>query len=520
MKKALFKILKAFLLLLLLLIIVVVSAVLWPLPKFEVPENHKVVLIKSINIIDVKTGEILLNRDIRIKDDKITNIDITGILNATKSTFVINGKGKYILPGLWNMHTHSTQQSEWLHHPLYIANGVTGIRDMSGQLNKKDSYWAGSKERLKWNQELNENNRISPRYVLQSSYQIDGASSVPGGFPDFFKLQKEEDVPELLKFYKNENVDFIKVYFEIPPKSFRKLAEEAPKYGMHIAGHKPMFLSLEESINLGQRSFEHGRIFMFECSPVAEELRTSANYKELFSKSKTSIIKDFDTVKSKKLMTLMREKNTHWTPTLQTLKSDAYAHEKVFLDNPNLKYIPNLRRKIWWNPSINSASKNNLSVEGKGVNRNFYQAVQKQIANANKLDVPIMAGTDVTDPYVFAGFSLHTELKDLTESGLSNLEAIQTATIIPAKFAQLELKHGTIEVGKVADLLILDANPLENIGNTTKINGVLLNGVYYNKNKLEELKSKTASIASSFHMNIKVAYSLLSSPLIRVQLAD
>lgn len=108
----------------------------------------------------------------------------------------------------------------------------------------------------------------------------------------------------------------------------------------------------------------------------------------------------------------------------------------------------------------------------------------------------------------------------MTESGLSNLEAIQTATIIPAKFAQLELKHGTIEVGKVADLLILDANPLENIGNTTKINGVLLNGVFYNKNKLEELKSKTASIASSFHMNIKVAYSLLSSPLIRVQLAD
>ena len=327
-------------------------------------------------------------------------------------------------------------------------------------------------------------------------------------------------MPQLLSFYKNKNVDFIKVYYEIPPHSYRKLALEAPNYGIHLAGHKPMYVSLEEAITLGQRSFEHGRIFMFECSPLSDKLRTSQNYAEIFSKSKKSIIKDFDTTKSKQLMSLMRQYNTHWTPTLQTLKSDVNANNVEFLNNQNLKYIPYLKRKIWWGPSIKNSAETNLSQEGKGVNLDFYKEVQKQVQMAKKIGVPIMAGTDVTDAYVFPGFSLHTELKDLTECGLTNLEAIQTATIVPAKYAGLQRDHGTIEIGKIADMVILEANPLANIENTSKINSVIINGIYYDRNKIEELKSVTASNASSFHMNVKEAFSLLSSPLIRIQLAD
>ncbi|MGI8893561.1 MAG: amidohydrolase family protein, partial [Bacteroidia bacterium] len=258
MKHKIFKFLSGTILLLLLAIVL---AVLWPMPHLETPKAHRTVFIKSINIIDVQSGDILRNQDILIQDNVIIAIDTIGILKAQPTSLIIDGTNKYLMPGLWDMHTHSNQHSEWLHHPLYIANGVTGIRDMSGQLSKRDSYWAGSKERLKWNAELSENKRVTPRYVLQSSFQIDGASSVPDGFPEFFKLQKIEDVDSLLRFYKNQKVDFIKVYQQIPPESFKKLAQQAPKYGMHIAGHKPIFNSLEEAILLGQRSFEHGRVF-------------------------------------------------------------------------------------------------------------------------------------------------------------------------------------------------------------------------------------------------------------------
>lgn len=229
MKHKIFKFLKVFSGIILSLLLIIILAVLWPMPQLETPIGHKTVFIKSVNIIDIKSGDLLENRDVLIKNNVIVAIDTLGILQSPPTSLIIDGTNKYLMPGLWDMHTHSNQHSEWLHHPLYIANGVTGIRDMSGQLSKRDSYWAGSKERLKWNAELSENKRVTPRYVLQSSFQIDGASSVPDGFPEFFKLQTIEDVDSLLRFYKNEKVDFIKVYQQISPESYKKTCTAGAK---------------------------------------------------------------------------------------------------------------------------------------------------------------------------------------------------------------------------------------------------------------------------------------------------
>lgn len=391
---------------------------------------------------------------------------------------------------------------------------------MSGQLDRKDSYWAGSNERLFWNAELSRNEIVAPRYVLQSSYQMDGAASVPEGFPDFFKLQKIGDVDSLLSFYKNENVDFIKVYQQIPPKFYKHLALRAPDYGMHLAGHKPIFVSLKDAILLGQKSFEHGRLFLTEAFPGVDSLRTSANWQLFYSKSKGSMVRDNNPEMASNLMLLMREHNSYWTPTLQTLKFEAYAHESTFIDNPNMKYIPYIIRKFLWGSDVNNTRKRNVSIEEKNLSRDIYRLARKQVATANEIGVPIMAGTDVTDSYVFAGFSIHDELEDLTKSGLSNLKAIQSATIIPAKFVGEDKNYGTIETGKIADLVILNKNPLEQIRNSKEIFGVVMNGIYYDQSKLKELKDFSESTISTFHMNIKVLYSLLSSPLIRVQLAD
>ncbi|MCG2417797.1 amidohydrolase family protein [Aequorivita sp. F47161] len=519
MKNKFIYFLKVVIAIILLAIITITGAYLWPTSTLHPPESFKKTIINNVNIIDVETGNIAYNQYVLIEKSRISKIDSTKI-NVSDDALIIDGAGKYVIPGLWDMHTHSNQHSEWLHHPLYIANGITSVRDMSGQLNKKDSYWVGSKERLQWNKDVENNSRVSPKYVLQSSYQMDGEKAIPEESPNFFKLENPSQVDSLLQFYENEKVDFIKVYQQLPKDTYEALAEKAPKYGLHLAGHKPMFLSLEEAINLGQKSFEHGRIFMYECFPEADSLKNPNHWETYFSKSKAKIVQQFDSVQAKELMRLMQQENAYWTPTLQTLKFEANAHKNSFTNTNNLKYVTQVRKKLWWKYDTDYNKEKNLESEGNSVSEQFFEASKKQVAMANKIGVSIMAGTDVTDSYVFAGFSLHDELHELTKSGLTNLEALKSATIVPARFSNKEKDFGTVDIGKKADLIVLNKNPLHNINNTMDIYGLFLNGIYYNEEKLTELKNFTETAARSFHMNVKALISLVNSSLIRVQFAD
>ncbi len=520
MKRKVFKTLKFVLISFVVFGLFIIAGLLWPMPEIALPEKHKNILIKDINIIDVHTGNILKNRNVWIVGNRIQAIDSLPTDKNDADHFTIDGHGKYLIPGLWDMHTHSTQHSKWLHHPLYIANGVTSIRDLSGQMGKEDSYWAGTQDRLSWNQKLENHEQVTPRYVLQSSYQINGDNSVPSGYPKFFSVEDVKDVPLLLEHYQKEGADFIKVYSDIPVASYKQIAKEAPKYGMHIAGHKPLGVSLEEAIGLGQRSFEHGRVFMFDCFPNADKLLIAKDKKAMYYESKKSMSENFDTIKAVRLMDLIQERNAHWVPTIQMLKISAFANDQNYIENPNLKYIPTLRKKLWWNPDVGRAAEYNKSSEGNGINMKLYESAKFQIGMAHKKGVPIMTGTDVTDSYAFPGFALHTEIEELYTCGLSNLDALRAATIIPATYSHVENELGSVEKGKIADLVILKRNPLDEIENTTSISGVILNGVYYNQEALEAYKEDTASLASSFHMNVKFIFSLLGSPLIRKQFAD
>ena len=519
MKKTIFSVLKFIFGLLFSITIFVIVANFWPMPDLITPPDRNGILLESIHIVDVETGQVIPNQNVVIENNRIKSIKSYNTDTTYQDVLTIDGRDKYLMPGLWDMHTHSSPYSPWLHHPLYIANGVTGVRDMSGRLNKKDSYWVGTEERLEWNRQMIAGSRISPRYVLQSSFQINGSNSVPDDFPGYFKARNDAEVLELLNYYHNEGADFIKVYSEIEANPYRTLLKESSNYEMHVAGHKPLNVSLEEAILLGQRSFEHGRIFMFDCFSSAEELLKAEDKITAYRRLKPLMVKDFDLNEAEALMQLMTENNAHWTPTLQTLKVDTFSNLQHLKSNPLLKYVPKMRQALWWNPLLGRDGKTSTAEQHK-LNVDFYNAVATQVKMASKHKVPIMVGTDVTDTNIIPGFSLHTELADLVAAGLTNQEALMAATITPARYCDLEKDFGSIEEGKIADLLILAKNPLKDINNTQSILGVILGGSYFDDQQLNALTSLTESTASSIHMNLKFLTSLLSSPLMRKQLAD
>lgn len=516
------KVLKGFLkflfYLVLFLTLCVTALILWPIADTEVPAYHEEFVLKGVNIVDVETGDIKTAKDVHIAQGEIK--DISAAEESQYSTVhVVDAEGKYLIPGLWDMHSHSTRLSPSMHHPLQVAHGVTGVRELSGNLGKPDAYWAGATERKVWNQEIRGNQRVAPRFIQQSSFQLDGAASIPDSFPSFYRLDKPEDVEPMLKAFQSQDVDFLKVYFQIPAEAYRVLAKKAPDYGLHLAGHKPIYIDLEEAVKLGQRSFEHGRIFFFECAELYAELH-SENWKQVFIASKKMFINGCDENRTTELMQLMAEYQAHWVPTLLTMKVSAFADHKEFIDNANLDYVMYLRKKLMWDFDIKRSAQINLEQGANHDNLKLYKRAQQHLLQAKKIGVPIMAGTDTTDSNNFAGVSLHYELTDLVDSGLSPLEALQAATLVPANYADLQDVHGSIDVGKRADLLVLDENPLVEIANTQKINAVILNGVYYDKSEIEKLKSEVKKKANSMHMNVKFLYGMFSSPLMRRQLVD
>ena len=167
--------------------------------------------LNHVNIVNIISGDISRDMTVLIEKGRIVEILPSNQYQPRSNYFDISAGGKYLIPGLWDMHTHSLKLSPQLHHPLFLRYGVTSIRDMSGCRTEGDSYWACPEDRYLWEEQALNGERVSPRYPLQSSYQTNGGSEVPEGFPDFFRLSSQVDTRKLVDFYVERDVDFIKI---------------------------------------------------------------------------------------------------------------------------------------------------------------------------------------------------------------------------------------------------------------------------------------------------------------------
>ena len=446
--------------------------------------------VTHVTVIDGKGGDSQPDRNVLISGDRIVSISAS---SAPKGARVIDGRGKFLIPGLCDMHVHLagvTADPKWSRMtllPLLIANGVTTIRDMGGDLAALQS----------WRKEIAEGKLIGPR-IYAAGPMLDGGQSEP---PAMLAISTPDEARAAVRDLKAKGVDFIKVLSRIDRESYLAVADEAKKRGIFFVGHVPNALRASEVSDAGQKSIEH--IFYsnltFDCSARETELRQKSNEARAKKNSAAAAAArdeanaSFNQEKAAELwQTLVRNK-TWVVPTLVAIRTIAQQRGAAKDPQPCLAYLPPALRKSWEADEIDKQ----ISAEAAQWYLAQFQNDMKLARAMHAAGVQMMAGSDSLDPFNFPGTSLHDELKLLTEAGFTPLQALRAATSKPAEFlkATSEGGWGTIQAGKSADLVLLDADPLADIENTRKISAVILGGKFYPRDDLDQMLAEARTAA-------------------------
>jgi imidazolonepropionase-like amidohydrolase len=463
-----------------LLLITVALPDAWSQPNLQ----QNILAISDVTVIDATGAPAKPHMIVITTGDRITKIAKTGEVAIPKNAQVINGTGKFLIPGLWDMHVHAVLKGlPETYFPMFIANGVTGVRDMAADL--------GLLKQLR--KEINEGRRLGPRLI--GGQMVDGPMPVWPGLP--ISISNEVDARQAAASVKNSGADFIKVYSLIPREAYFALADEAKKRGITFAGHVPISVSASEASDAGQKSIEHLEGVLRACSTIETELRKTlveaVNGAKDTDQMRASLVRVLSQTESRALETYSREKaaalfarfaaNGTWhAPTLVVYRGAVFSNDSDFTNDPRLKYVRRDIRESWKNQDDFR-----LKESSGYFNKILFQKRLELILVMHRAGVKMLAATDALGWYVFPGFSLHDELELFVDAGLSPMEALQTATRNPADYLGLIDMVGTVETGKKADLVLLEANPLENISNTKRISAVIVGGRLIPKASLEKM---------------------------------
>ena len=449
--------------------------------------STQVLVFTHVTVIDATGAEAKPDMTVVIRDGRIAELGRSGKIPPPKGARVVDASGKFLIPGLWDMHVHEWNKEAFF--PLFIANGVTGVRDMFSPL----------PQIKQWRADVAAGTTIGPKIAAAAGIILDGPN--PACAPCSIAVGNAAEGRKAVLTVKEMGSDFIKVYSMLPRDAYFAIADEAKRQNMIFAGHVPEFVSAGEASDAGQKSIEHLTGVLVACSAKEEELRKENEARlradgfrgDTMTLEQSRALESFDARQAAALFARFKRNGTWMCPTLSVLRALAFIGDPDFRNDPRLKYIQNFLKKQFWEDGFGFSSR---TAEDNARARRVFQKQIEVVGMMKRAGVDFIAGSDTANPYVFPGFSLHDELALLVQAGFTPMEALQAATRDPARYLGRLDSVGTIEKGKIADLVLLDANPLAEIGNTRKVNAVVVGGRLIAKPELDKMLADVVSLVS------------------------
>jgi imidazolonepropionase-like amidohydrolase len=440
--------------------------------------------ITNVTVIDATGAPPRPDMTVVISGERIDAIGKTGEVVPPMGAEVVDGTGKFLIPGFWDMHVH---WNDGPYLPLFIANGVTGIRVM----------W-GLPRHLEWRREIAAGRLIGPRLDL-AGIIIDGPKPF---WPGSIAAGTPAEGREAVQRTRAEGYDFVKVYSSLPPDVFLAIADEAKKLNIPFAGHVPDPVRVADASDAGQKSIEHLTGLLLAVSSAETQLRDelAAAVKlppgpqrgALLRRLGERILDTYDADTAAALFAKFKANGTWQVPTFTVLRVNAYPREPEHAGDPRLRYMPPWVRTMW----ANDLRLRQRAPELAAYQSKLFARRLELVGEMHRAGVGILAGSDALNPYCYPGFSLHDELEWLVKAGLSPMAALQSATRSPVVYLGRLDDLGTVEQGKIADLVLLDADPTADIRNTRKIAAVIVGGKPFAREALERMLADIARLAN------------------------
>jgi imidazolonepropionase-like amidohydrolase len=457
-----------------------------------------VLAITHVTVIDATGSPPQPDMTLLIADQRIAAIASSKSISVPRNAQIVDAAGKFLIPGLADMHVHLTGATEPAGSrefiiPLLLANGITTVRDMGGYLESL----------IPLRREIEQDKRLGPQITFAGPY-LDG--SPPSFQPSFVvtnAVEASEDVHALIQ----RGVDFIKVQSILSRDAYLAIANVCRREHITFVGHVPDRVTAAEASDAGQKSIEHLTCVLRACSKDEPRLmreqflttqkkgsRAQSHARQLAWQRE--LLAHYSEKSAGELIAKFVRNETWQVPTLILLRNNAYPTPESDPENdPRRKYVPHQLLETWQQTHQNQMK--GITPQELALRADLLEKSMRVVAKMQLAGVHLMAGTDTTAPFVFPGSGLHEELALLVQSGLTPMQALQAATKNPAEFLGKLQTQGTIAPGKFADLLILDANPLAGIHNTQKIRAVILRGKLLARNDLDGFLAAAEKFASA-----------------------